>query len=192
MGIEGSKQCVHVLAGIDTGRVEIPVDIQPRRIDFAPAQLKQRSNERAGRRHIEHRPLRRRRHGRHQRFMGLRQLRDAEVRRVQAIDLGVVEAFQQLRHIAVIRPRGAIVTMHVKIHDHPIDIHALMAFGGQHRWKRRAQWLQRCLDRLADCIIRRRGINFVVCRRYRHNRRSLRDRCTADQKAHKKHAAYDE
>ncbi|MNO90108.1 hypothetical protein D3C76_816080 [compost metagenome] len=94
MGIEGGEQVVHVLAGIAAGRIEIPVNVQPRRIDFTPAQLQQRGDERAGRRHIEHRPLRRGRHGSHQRLMGLSQFGDAEIRRIQAVDPGVFEALE--------------------------------------------------------------------------------------------------
>ncbi|MNU87178.1 hypothetical protein D3C71_769590 [compost metagenome] len=94
MGIEGGEQVVHVLVGIAAGRIEIPVNVQPRRIDFTPAQLQQRGDERAGRRHIEHRPLRRGRHGSHQRLMGLSQFGDAEIRRIQAVDPGGFEALE--------------------------------------------------------------------------------------------------
>ncbi|MNC16642.1 hypothetical protein D3C75_645010 [compost metagenome] len=94
MGIEGGEQVVHVLVGIAAGRIEIPVNVQPRRIDFTPAQLQQRGDERAGRRHVEHRPLRRGRHGRHQRLMGLSQFGDAEIRRIQAVDPGLFEALE--------------------------------------------------------------------------------------------------
>ncbi|WP_224794401.1 hypothetical protein [Pseudomonas fluorescens] len=82
--------------------------------------------------------------------------------------------------------------MHIEIQHHPVDIHTLMAPGREQRRKSRSQRFQRRLNRLADRIVGRRGIDCAARRRYRLNRRNLPKRCTADQKAHKKHAAYDE
>ncbi|MCY1411244.1 hypothetical protein D9M71_266260 [compost metagenome] len=59
--------------------------------------------------------------------MGLSQFDDAEIRRIQAIDPSVFEALEQLQHITIIRPRGAIVAMHIEIQHHPADVRTLIA-----------------------------------------------------------------
>jgi hypothetical protein len=81
--------------------------------------------------------------------------------------------------------------MHIKIHDCSVRVDPLVALRSEQRWKSCSQWRKRCLNLLADDIV-------GCCAspadnwRYRLNRRSFCYRRTADQKAHKKDAAYDE
>jgi hypothetical protein len=123
--------------------------------------------------------------------VGLGQLGDPEIRGVQAIGLGITQAFQQLGDIVIVRPGGAIATMAIKIQHDSVHIDPLMTRRGEQRRKRRTQWRQLRLNRLANIITGSR-FSHSANGRYRLNRRSLRDRRAAYQKAHKKHAAYDE
>ncbi len=94
MSIERGEQVIHVSTRIGADRVEIPMDVQTRRVNLAAPQLQQRRDKGPGRRDIERRPLRHRRLCCLHRRSGVRQLINMKVRRVQPVGPGLAQAFQ--------------------------------------------------------------------------------------------------
>ncbi|MNP19100.1 hypothetical protein D3C76_1116100 [compost metagenome] len=132
--VQGSKEAIHVLAGIDALGFEVPVKIQPRRIHLATAQLQQRRDVGTGGRDVESRRLRRCRRRGLQRQLRLGQLASPVILGHQAIGLGVIKPLEQLADILTVRPGRAVIAMRIEIQDHPGDIHPSMFLRGQ-QWR---------------------------------------------------------
>ncbi|MNI44563.1 hypothetical protein D3C73_989430 [compost metagenome] len=153
MVVERGEECVEVVTRIDAIGIEVPVDVESRRVDLASPQLQQRGNEGMGSGEIKRRLLFGRGRSGLQVAAGADQFIDVKIRRVQAIGVGRVEAGDQLFDVAVMGPRCAVGAMGIKIHDQTRNVHSPMTRRSQQRRKRAFERFQRSLDCLGDVVI---------------------------------------
>lgn len=191
MGVQCDEEGIHIGSGVDAGKVKVPMHVQPRRIHFAPAQLQQCGDVSAGCREVEGSLLCRRWRRVLHRRLGHGQIIDTEIRRLQPIDLRVLEAFQQLGNVIRVGPGRPKLAMGVEIQDHTVNVYPLMPRASHQRRERRDQRFQHRVNLLGDVVVGY-GLDHADRRSLRRNWRSFSEHIAADQKDHNKDVAYDE